>query len=491
MIERLELPDKPKDVVMRFAPNPNGPATLGSARGIVINSYLVKRYGGKFILRFDDTDPKLKKPLKKAYRWYQEDMKWLEAEPDQVVVASERIPKYYDFAQKLIELEKAYVCLCEREEFKKLKDMAKACPHRETNAEDNLALWQDMLNNKFGEGEAVLRIKTDIKSPDPALRDWVAFRILRAEHPLVGKRYVVWPMLDFESAIEDHVLGVTHIIRGKDLMDSEKKQIFIYDYLGWKYPKTLHWGRLRLADYGKLSTSEMAKGIEEGRYTGWDDPRLPTIRALGRRGITSGAIRNSMLALGLSESDIAISMENVYAENRKILDPIAGRYFFVEEGGYDLKTENPQKKTIRLPINPNKKFEGTRDTPIAITDTSTSSYIPEKDAQDLKEGDIVKLIGQSFVKIIDVDDSNQIIHSEPVGKTKGAKKIHWTKPPEYVDERHGHVNADILMPDGSKKTGYCEYFCQNLDIGDIIQFERFGFVRLDSKDPLVFCFGHK
>ncbi len=260
-----ELPHaKGENVVMRFAPNPNGAATLGSARGIIINSEYARMYDGKFILRFDDTDPVLKRPLLDAYDWYLEDCTWLDAEPDEVIVASERIDLYYKYAEELLKKGAAYVCFCPAETFKQYKDHKLPCPHRTASVEENMVNWEKMLNGVYEEKEAVLRIKTDIASPDPALRDWVAFRVLKKDHPRVGESYVVWPMLDFESAIEDHLLGLTHIIRGKDLMKSEKRQRFLYDHLGWDYPRTMLWGKIKMHEFGKFSTSELRKAIERG-----------------------------------------------------------------------------------------------------------------------------------------------------------------------------------------------------------------------------------
>ncbi|MHC1600543.1 MAG: glutamate--tRNA ligase, partial [Candidatus Methanospirareceae archaeon] len=268
-----ELPHaKGENVVMRFAPNPNGAATLGSARGIIINSEYARMYNGKFILRFDDTDPVLKRPLLDAYSWYLEDCTWLDAEPDEVIVASERIELYYKYMEELLKKGAAYVCFCPAETFKQYKNHKRPCPHRAASVEENVRYWEKMLSGVYEEKEAVLRIKTDMASPDPALRDWVAFRVLKRDHPRVGKKYVVWPMLDFESAIEDHLLGLTHIIRGKDLMKSEKRQRFLYDHLGWEYPITILWGKIKMHEFGKFSTSELRKSIERGEYEGWDDP---------------------------------------------------------------------------------------------------------------------------------------------------------------------------------------------------------------------------
>ncbi|MDD5111980.1 MAG: glutamate--tRNA ligase, partial [Candidatus Altiarchaeota archaeon] len=347
MASELTLPGDTSKVVMRFAPNPNGPPTLGHARGIIINAELVRKYNGKLILRFDDTDPKTKKPLLEAYEWYKENCLWLGFAPDEIVECSSNLPEYYKYAEQLIKLEKAYVCGCAQERLKECREGGRACPHRDKSVEENMNGWKAMLSGETSEGAAVLRIKTALAAPNPAHRDWVAFRILNEPHPKTGGKYRVWPMLDFAGAIEDRLLGVTHIIRGKDLTDSGRRQQYVYDYLGWKYPEVMHWGRIKVTEdfedspadgeieegetITKLSTSRIANAIKEGEYTGWDDVRLHTLMALRRRGITPEAIRNLMLGLGLSESDIAISMENLYSENRKILDAQSNRYFFVED----------------------------------------------------------------------------------------------------------------------------------------------------------------
>ena len=132
-------------------------------------------------------------------------------------------------------------------------------------------------------------------------------------------------MLDFESAIEDHELGVTHIIRGKDLRDSERRQEFLYNYMSWTYPFTLHWGRISIHEFGKFSTSKLRSEIDKGLYSGWDDPRLPTLRALRRRGFAPEAIRLFVLKLGINESDISVSLENLPCRERKLVDPVAHR----------------------------------------------------------------------------------------------------------------------------------------------------------------------
>ncbi|HEX9817026.1 MAG TPA: glutamate--tRNA ligase, partial [Candidatus Thermoplasmatota archaeon] len=338
--QRVGLKPLPNDnvpeIVMRFAPNPNGPATLGHSRGMVLHAQYQQQYKAtgkkiKMILRYDDTDPATKVPMLEAYDSLLEDFKWLGGSPDLILTASDRIDIYYDYAKQVIDKGHAYVCRCPQETFKALKDKGEPCPHRLQSAEENLRDWMKMLDGSFQPGEAVLRIATDIKHPDPALRDWVAFRILNEKHPRVGDKYRVWPLLDFQSAIEDHLQGVTHIMRGKDLIDSERKQTYVYGYLGWTYPETVHWGRVSIHEFGKVSKSLLAEGIKSGKFRGWDDVRLPTLAAMRRRGIRPDAIRNFWVSLGLTEKDVAASMENVEAENRKLVEPEANRFFFVAD----------------------------------------------------------------------------------------------------------------------------------------------------------------
>jgi glutamyl-tRNA synthetase len=444
-------------VIMRFAPNPNGTPTLGNARGIVVNAAYVRRYGGKLILRFDDTDPSTKKPIIEAYDWYLEDLKWLDVLPDEVIIVSDRIETYYAYAKELIELGKAYVCFCAQNEFKKLKDSKKPCPDRERSVERNLESWRGMLAGEFEDKAAVLRIKTDIKHKDPAIRDWVAFRITRAEHPRVGSRYFVWPMLDFESAIEDHVLGITHIIRGKDLIDSERRQQFIYDYLGWDYPETIHWGRIKIHEFGRFSTSEIGRDIKAGIYSAWDDVRLPTLRALRRRGIQPQAIAKIMIEMGLGENDVAFSMKNLYGENRKIVDPVAAHAFFVPD-------------------------------PVCVSvEGKGLFYIPKDDFDKLKEGDLLRLKDRFNIRIETVEPAEASYQGREleIAKEHGASIIQAVA----VDDA---VAVEVLMPEGSVISGFGEGSIRD-KLGEVLQFERFGFVRIDSvcDDRIVACFGHK
>ncbi len=468
-------------VVMRFAPNPNGPATLGSSRGMVVNSEYVKMYEGKFILRFDDTDPDKKRPMLEAYDWYLDDFKWLGVEPDRVVYASDRFPVYYDYARTLIKMGKAYVCFCEGGDFKKFKDAKQPCPHRNQSPEVNLEYWEKMLAGGYEDHQAVLRIKTDIEHKDPAMRDWGAFRIRKMSHPRaeIGNKYIVWPLLDFAGAIEDHELGMTHIIRGKDLMDSEKRQGYIYGYLGWEYPKTLHWGRVKIHEFGKFSTSTLRKDIEAGIYSGWDDPRLPTIRAIRRRGIRAEALRKFMVEMGIGTTDVSISMESLYAENRKIVDPEANRYFFVRDP-VELEIEGAEATVAKPPLHPTDSERGTREIKV-----ENKVLLAGDDVEKMEPGSMIRLKDLYNVEITSLEPLRGKFAGESLKDLKRVKGriIHWAPV--------AGIPVKVRSPDGDIEGIGERGIAKELD--KIVQFERFGFCRIDavSEGEIVAYFSHK
>lgn len=462
-----------KGVVMRFAPNPNGPPTLGSARGIIVNSEYVKKYGGTFIIRFDDTDPVKKRPMPEAYGWYLEDCNWLGARPDLVITASERIDSYYPIAEELIRRGGAYVCGCAQGVFKEHKDKGVACAHRDQSVEQNLELWKQMLDGRMAEGQAVLRVKTDMSHKDPAIRDWPAFRIVTAPHPLVGDRYRVWPLLDFESAVEDHLLGTTHILRGKDLADSGSRQRYLYQYLGWEYPKVVHWGRIKIHQFGSFSTSKLRKAIEAGEYSGWDDPRVPTVRAMRCRGIRPEALRKFMIDLGVGETDISISMDSIYAENRKLIDPEANRYFFVWNPVL-LQIEGDVPGFARAPLHPTID-RGFREIP-----AGGELFICRSDLEALKVGDTIRLKDLCNVEITSLEPAAARFRSLDVGKR--SKIVHWAP-------RDGPA-VRVMKPDGVDEGVGEAGIARELD--HVVQFERYGFVRINSLgEPIVAYFAHR
>jgi glutamyl-tRNA synthetase len=330
-----------------------------------------------------------------------------------------------------------------------------------------------MLDGTLKEGEAVLRVKTDMHHKDPAIRDWPAFRIVTAPHPLVGDKYRVWPLLDFESAVEDHLLGTTHIIRGKDLTDSGSRQRYLYSYLGWEYPRVIHWGRVKIHQFGSFSTSKLRKAIEEGVYTGWDDPRVPTVRAMRCRGIRPEALRKFMIDLGVGETDISLSMDSIYAENRKLVDPEANRRFFVWEP-VALEIEGDVPPLARAPLHPTDD-RGFREIPVG-----KKLFICKSDLEGFRVGDNIRLKDLCNVQINRLEPARARFLGKDMGKR--IKIIHWA-PADGVKVR-------VLKPDGMDEglgeAGIAE------ELGKVVQFERYGFVRVNKLgEPIVAYFAHR
>lgn len=488
--EKKGLPPLPKaekgKVVTRFAPNPDGAFHLGNARAAILSHEYARLYGGKFILRFDDTDPKVKRPEPKFYDWIKEDLEWLGFKVDEVHIASDRLEIYYEYAEKLIKMGKAYVCTCPPEKFRELRDKGIACPHRDEPVEVQLERWREMLNGEYREGEAVVRIKTDLKHPNPAVRDWPALRIIdNPDHPRVGDKYRVWPLYNFASAIDDHELGVTHIFRGQEHAENETRQRYVYEYLGWEYPVTVHHGRLSIEGV-ILSKSKTRKGIEEGKYLGWDDPRLGTIRALRRRGIRPEAIRELIIEVGLKRSDTTVSWDNLAAINRRIVEPIANRYFFVADPipmyieGYD------EEFTAEIPLHPDHPERGTRKLKFV---PGKPVYVSKDDMELFKPGNFLRLKDLFNVEIFEVseDGIKARFHSVDyeIARENRWRMVHW------VTEGRP---CEVLVPEGDEllvRKGLLEADA-DVKVDDIVQFERFGFVRIDEVgEKVVAIFAHK
>jgi glutamyl-tRNA synthetase len=452
-------------VVMRFAPNPSGPLHIGHARAAVLNDAYVKQYDGRYILRIEDTDPKRVDPA--AYEMVKEDIAWMGLGITETVTQSDRLPLYYDLCKQLIGQGGAYVCTCNNEHFKELKQAKTACPCRDQPVEKNLELWEKMLDHTFKEGEVTVRIKTDLNNPDPAMRDFPAFRILDTPpHPKVTAH--VYPLMNFSVVADDHLLGVTHVIRGKDHIANTRRQRYIYDHFGWKVPVYRHYGRMGIEGV-VLSTSQMRLGINEGTFTGWDDIRLGTLRALARRGIGPDAVKNAVLAIGIGDTDISFSWDNLYAENKKIVDPIANRYFFVPDP-VEINIPDAPTKEAHLLNHPSYPDRGAR---IQIFQGST--HISKNDL----------IIGQNTLRLKDLFnikvewDGTSVKSTSYEGdslsaiRTMKAPIIQWVPPTETIP-------CTLVTQEGERK-GFCEKGVTK-ELGNVVQFERIGFVKIDAVD---------
>jgi|TARA_B100001750_G_scaffold20024_1_gene13611 glutamyl-tRNA synthetase len=455
-----ELPGNTSSVVLRFAPNPNGPLTLGHSRGVVINSEYAKMHDGKVVLRFDDTDTRVKPPLPDAYQWIEDEYEWLAGRPADIVVrASDRMPIYLEYARKLLADGHCYVCRCPADEFRNHRESKEDCPCRSKDASENLAEWESMNDGTLGEGDAVVRIRTDMTLPNPALRDWPALRIQQTPHPMVADRYRVWPLLDFQSAIEDYEQGVTHIVRGKDLMDSTRKQSLLYEHLGWQYPETLYWGRVKVHEFGGFSTSSMRASIESGDREGWGDLRLPTIQSLRRRGFDARALRNFWVDLGVTQKDISVSMQTIESLNSSALDATVERRSFVASP-VSLDLDGHDGAVVESPRHPNEEITGTRSWVLA-----KSIYIQEADCGS---GNL------RLKEFADISISGSNITIDSLERSDNRPIVQWL-PESMVRE------AVLFVPNGDKIDeieGLLEDF--ELKVGNVYQLERIGFATLEK-----------
>ncbi|MFT4880269.1 MAG: glutamyl-tRNA synthetase [Salinirussus sp.] len=458
-------------VRMRVAPNPNTPWHVGHARmAAVVGSYK-ERYGGEFVCRFDDTDPETKRPDLDAYGAVLDAIDYLGFEPDAVVRASDRVETYYDHARELIGAGGAYTCTCPQEHFSELKNSGEACEHRDRSPAESREGFEAMVDGEYDSGEMVLRVRTDIEHKNPAMRDWVAFRMVDTPHPREeASEYRCWPMLDFQSGVDDQLLGVTHIIRGIDLQDSAKRQGFLYDYFGWTYPEVVHWGHVQVPEYDvPLSSSTIQGYIAEGRLDGWDDPRAPTVASLRRRGIEGEAIVRAMVELGTSTSNVDLAMSSVYTHNRDLIDDDTDRAFLVrddpEAGGGAVERQVRGGPAVgEPPVHPGHDDRGTRQIPVADSVLLEGDDLPDHGERVwLKGYGCVRHTGDAF-EYVDTDIS--------VVREGGVDVVHWVPGEANVQTRVRTMDGDV--------PGFAEPGVSGYAAGDRLQFERVGFVRLDE-----------
>jgi glutamyl-tRNA synthetase len=480
-------------VTTRFSPNPDCVLHIGSLRAIILSHEYARIYNGRFILRFEDTDPRLKKASLEFYQAVRDDLRWLGCLWDEEYIQSDRIPIYYEYASKLLRLGGSYICTCEKDEFKARLLRGLPCPCRDLPAEVQEERWLQMLNGDFKEGEAVYRVKTDLSHPNPAVRDWPAFRIIepgKHPHPRVGARYRVWPLYNFACGVDDHLLGITHVIRGKEHLTNTVRQKYLYDHFEWSYPETIHYGRLRMVD-ADLSKSTILRRVGSGEASGFDDPRLATLKALRRRGISPQALRQLILDIGPRPVDATISWENIYAYNRRILEPSSKRYFYVEDPLSLIVEDVPGELEARIPFHPSHPEMGFRTIPVRPGPDGTVRLLVAGSDLKLIEGSkffrLMGLLNASYSGV-DVDG----VHASYEGKGheeakgRGIPIIQWVNPDECID-------AAVTMPSAYISKGKGEKALLEAKVDDTVQLIRFGFARVDrvGEDSIHLFYAHK
>ncbi|MBI2451478.1 glutamate--tRNA ligase [Candidatus Pacearchaeota archaeon] len=467
-LPELKLKDT-KNVVTRLAPEPSKYLHLGHAMSFLLNYLYAKKYNGKCLLRFEDTNPE--KVSQEYVNSTLDDIKnYLEIKIDGIRYISDDMEILYNYAEKLVKIEKAYMCFCDREKMQDLRHKGVECACRKNSIEKNLAEWRNFLKGKYMKGEAVLRIKGDMKSQNHVMRDSVILRAIAKKHYRHGNKYKVWPMYDFYNPIEDSLMGITLILRSNEFDLRVELQDYIKDILGLKKQTIVQYGRFNVIDF-TTKGREIRDLIASKEFLGWDDPRLITLKALKRRGIVKETIYELTKQVGLSKNQVNLEFEMLAAINRKIIDATANRYSFVANP-MEIKIKNaPKIKQISIPVHPEKKE--TRNLRIS------KMFISEEDFKKFK-GKEIRLLHLYNIKLDKKENKAEFMSLE----NKDIQKINWVSEP---------VKCKILMPSGIYLGGLAEKTIERLKNNEIIQFERFGFAKLDKKrkNNYEFWFAHK
>jgi len=465
-------------VVVRYPPEPNGWPHIGHAKAFCLSWSIAKKYHGRILLRWDDTNPEAERSeFLDAIR---DGIKWLGLDWDEEVYCSDHIPKMYELCERLIRNNDAYACSCQQDDISKGREMRKRCACGMQQPAASIGQWKKMLDGSAPLGSLVIRLKADMASENTVMRDPTLFRIITAPHYRQGTRYRVWPTYDFQGAVMDSILGITHPIRSKEYELRDEAYVFLLRKLGLPVPNMISISRLAIKN-APISKRLLRPLVESGKLMGWDDPRMPTLAGLRRRGILPEAVRTFVLSFGISKVESEPDLEAILAENRKLLDPVSPHYFFVPDP-VELEVHGLEHQEIELKLHPKKEM-GMR--PVAV---SRRVFIPKADAAGFKEGDIFRLKDLCNVQLESIGERIEEgkLSGRLVPDSQVPKKIQWVAEKKRCTVL---VPGDLLDASGQfNKTslksvdGYCEGAVSALEIGTIVQFERFGFCRLDRKD---------
>lgn len=458
------------NVISAFPPEPSKYLHIGHAKALFLNYELAKKYKGKFVLRFEDTNPNLAK--KELYNIILEDIKWLGIKPDKIDYASKHMKEFYKLAETLIKKGDAYVCLCNKENIRKGRAKGIACEHRSKSEKENLNLWKKMFFMK--ERDANLRLKIDLKHKNTTMRDPTIMRIIEQKHPLEGKKYKLWPTYDFENAVMDGIENITYRLRSKEFELRNELQRHIQKLLGFKETQIYEFARFNLE--GVVSSGRVIREkIKNKKLLDWDDPSLTTIVALRRRGFVPEAIKNFVLSTGITKAESVLTWDDLIVHNKRILDFKCNRYFFVENP-VKIKIKNVPEMEVKLKLHPEDPKRGFRKLKV-----DGNFYIAKEDYKELRKGKLYRLMDCLNFKNLVFDSKEHKKYKE-----KGEKIIHWLPV-------NNLLNVEVLMPDKNVKKGLAETTIKKLKKDTVIQFERFGFCRLDEikKNKYVFWFTHK
>lgn len=465
--QRVGLPPLPAaedgKVVTRFAPEPNGYLHLGHLKSAFLNFLYARKYKGKFYLRFEDTNPRKEK--KEFYEAIREDLKMFGIEYDEEVKESDYMDEFYKNCEDLIKKGFVYVCLCEQEKIGEAREKGEACECRDNSESKNLKLWKQMLKGKFKEGEALARLKTDPVHQNPALREPGLFRIVDVPHPLLGDRYKAYPMYNFACVVMDNILGITHVMRDKGFENDAMIQDVLYDNFGWKVPVVIQFGRIKTAAGIPMKKRRILEMIKRGELTSFEDLRIPNPRNLVKRGFRPEAIRRLMEEIGPSKNDIDISMSTLESYNRRLIDPIAERYFWVAEP-VEITLDKIPKSSVKAPLHPERKE--TRKIPVGRKVFIDKIDFVQHHNKEVRLMHFCNILVNKKAKVTGI-------------KLKDIPKIHWVSK--------NAAKVKVVMPNGGTIEGLAEPQIKKVKQNNVVQFERLFFARADKAG--LFYFAHK
>ena len=466
-------------VITRFPPEPNGYPHIGHAKAAIINAEYAKMYGGKFILRMDDTNPEAERM--EYHAAIKVGLDWLGIKFDIIKSTSDDMELFYKKGIELIDSGKAYVCTCKRDDISNNRKERKACKCSRGDIKQNIQGWEKMFD-KFKPGDAIVRFRGDMKADNAVMRDPVLFRIIDEKHYTLGNKYRVWPSYDFAVAIEDSNDGVTHAFRSKEFELRKELIDAILDALNMRKPYQDFFSRLEFKGM-PISKRIIKPLIEEGKVSWYDDPRLPTLESLRRRGIKPEAIKKFILSLGLTKANTLAPFDALESFNRKFVDANSIRLYMVSKP-IKLRIKNLPFSFVEIPNHPIKDM-GKRK-----IDLDENFYISGEDAKNIKEGTSIRLLalGNIMISKMNGELEGEFVKND---STVDIQKIQW------VPQKNAHV-IKILIPKQlfidekfnedslEELVAYTEPHYLQLKEGEEIQFVRFGYCRKDSQNQAIF-----
>ena len=520
---------KVKEIHTRFPPEPNGYLHIGSAKAIYINYTIAKQYGGKFNLRFDDTNPSHEDV--EYVDSIQQDLEWLGAHPNGgVFYGSDYFEKCYEYAELLIQEGKAYVDDLTREEMQAYRGQdagkpSKPSPYRDRSPEENLDLFRRMRAGEFPDGSKTLRAKIDLASPNMNMRDPAIYRIMRAHHHRQGDAWCIYPLYDFAHPIQDAIEGITHSMCSLEFENHRPLYEWVINnlHLG-PFPIQREFARLNVT-HTVMSKRYLRKLVETGVADGWDDPRMPTLCGLRRRGYTPTSIFEFVRRAGVAKANSLVDNRLLEHCIRTELETTALRRMAVTDPIKLTITNYPADKVEYFEIanNPNKAAGDDSVRKVAFTGTvwierSDFAEVPPPKFQRLKPDGEVRLMGAYIVKCNEIvkDENGEIVELKctadletgngmPADGRKVRGTIHWVSAAHAVDAEirlydnffteenlgelpEGKTYDDYLNPDSVKILSHAklEASLEGAQPGDKFQFVRMGYFTPDSKHPGVY-----